>query len=274
MGTVTARVTDSGGRTASASVAYTVGSPLLLGATAPPAETAASLAAFPAIRYMRDFGDDGPDADALPELPAHNSLKMTVPSTVTVHVGWKDDVEELSTWMNGLTRPILLTWYHEPMGNISPTAYKATATRMVQIISGHPKRSLILGNGPVATRYWLDEGAGNPDDWAYPGMSFYGVDCYNGWNDRYRTAAQMFGVVFGKLRAKYPGIKLVIPEYAAERATTDPSGQGRAQMMRDHVAYLRAQPDVLACAWWNKGGDKITGLEPEQSTWRQLLQGA
>ncbi|MBM0228045.1 MULTISPECIES: hypothetical protein [Micromonospora] len=268
--TLTATVRDAAGRTATATAMVTV--PTLVGMSAEKgARTQRIVADYPAIRYMRDFGSDTGDADALPELPPLTAGKFVDAPAAVMHVSWKDDVEQLTTWLDGLTRPIYLTWYHEPMGDVAPATYRATATRLAQIVAAHPRRRYVLGHGPIVTRYWLDEGRGNPTDWGYPGMTHYGVDCYSRDTSTYWTAARMFGVAFGKIRAAYPGLRLLVPEYGLSRTTTDTTGAGRAQALRDHVTWLRQQADVDAVAYWNNWAEFELPDPPLESTaWRNL----
>jgi len=245
---------------------------MLVGATAYPGKpTSDMLAAFPQVRYMRDFGRDGGDADRLPELPAHDRGKMAAAAPdCVVHVSWKDDVDQLSDWLDGLVRPVYLTWWHEPMDDMGSADYRATAARMARIIAAHPRRHLVLGNGPIVSRWWLEHG-GDPADWWYEGATYYGVDCYNDHPRRYRTAVDMFGVA--ARAGRQFGVPWMVPEYGIERIESDPTGEGRARVMRDHMAWLREQPDCLAVGWWDHGGDLITGVEPEQTAWRDALAG-
>lgn len=236
--------------------------------------TSDMLAAFPGVRYTREFGKDTGDTDSLPELPQHGTGKMALGDDVLVHVSWKDDVEQLKPWLDALTRPVLLTWWHEPMGDVTPERYRMTVARVREIIDEHPKRDLVLGHGPIITRAWLMSKNGDPDDWAYDGMTFYGVDCYNDHSTRYRPGDELFAPL-DALRRRYPGIDLVVPEYGVERLATDPTGEQRAQVMREHHRYLLQRQeqhgDILAVAWWNIGNDVITGVEPEQTVWREIL---
>ncbi|MET8910667.1 hypothetical protein [Micromonospora sp. NPDC004551] len=268
--TLTATAGDAAGRTGTAATTLTV--PLLLGmSTEKGARTQRVVAEYPGIRYMRDFGTDGGDADALPELPPLNAGKFVDAPSAVMHVSWKDDVEQLTGWLDGLNRPVYLTWYHEPMGDVTPTTYRTTATRVAQIVAAHRNRRWVLGHGPIVTRYWLDEGRGDPADWGYPGMTHYGVDCYSRDTATYWPASRMFGVAFGKVRAAYPGIRLLVPEYGLVRTTADATGAGRAQAMRDHVTWLRQQNDVDAVAYWNNWAEYELGDPPLESTaWRNL----
>ncbi|MFC4145091.1 hypothetical protein ACFO0M_02375 [Micromonospora mangrovi] len=270
---LTAVVRDAAGHTTTATTTVTV--PLLVGMSAEKgARTQRIVAEYPDIRYMRDFGTDGPDADVLPELPALNAGKFVDAPSAVMHVSWKDDVEQLTSWLDGLSRPIYLTWYHEPMGDVAPATYRTTATRVSQIVAAHPKKRWVLGHGPIVTRYWLDEGGGNPTDWGYPGMTHYGIDCYSRDTATYWTASRMFGVSFGKVRAAYPGIRLLVPEYGLTRTTADTTGAGRAQTLKDHVTWLRQQADVDAVAYWNNWAEFELGDPPLESTaWRNLQLG-
>ena len=250
------------------------------GATAYPGEpTKQTLSGFPGMGYMRDFGKDLGDTDSLPELPSHTSMKMTLPGPdVLVHVSWKDDVNQLPGWLNGLTRPILLTWWHEPHGDMTPAAYRATAAKLQPIISAHPRGHLVLGHGPAVTRYWMDDKPNtNPMDWWYGGATFFGIDAYNDGpktdTEYYPSAEYMFstGVEF----ARSLGVPFVVPEYGLKRITADATGQGRAGAMSAHGAWLRQQSDCLAVGWWNHGENWIsTGADLEVAAWRGVIAGS
>jgi len=252
---------------------------MLWGATAMPgAATADTVAAFgPALRYMRDFGRDGPDDDALPELPPHGAGKwLAKPRGCLLHVSWKDDVEELTGWLDGLAEDIWLTVWHEPHGDVAPAVYRATGERAAQIIAAHPNGHHVVRLGPAVTRYWLAQKRGNPLDWWFAGANTYFIDVYaDGPDDRvgYRPGAQLIGEALAPIRAALPGVDIGLSEYGL-RLIGDDTGPGRAAAMVEHAGYLRAQPDVVGVTWWDIGGCRITGREPEQSTWRQILEEA
>ena len=276
--TLTARVRDTAGNVTTSSRTLSV--PTLVGVDAPTgAEWTTAMGTFPGVGYWRDFGVDGPDADSLPELPSMAAGKFsTAPAWSIPHLSWKDDVEQLAGWLDGLNRPIYLTWYHEPMGDVTPANYRATAVRVTQILAAHPKRRLVLGHGPIVTRYWLDEGGGNPADWAYPGMTHYGVDCYQDTPaaGSYWQVAKMFGVAFGKVRAAFPGVRLWVPEYGITKLSSDSSGAGRAQAIRDQITWLKGQPDVDGVAYFHNQRDfaKYALTDgPSQQAWRDVMAG-
>ncbi|WFE41967.1 hypothetical protein [Micromonospora sp. WMMD998] len=232
------------------------------------------VADFPNLRYMRDFGVKR-SGEPLPSLTAHGAGKFAdMPGNCVAHVSWKTDVERLGPWLDGLARPVYLTWYHEPMGDVVPAAYRSTAARVSQIVAAHRNRRWVLGHGPIVTRYWLDEGGGNPTDWGYPGMTHYGVDCYSQDRASYWPASRMFGVALGKVRAAYPGVRLWVPEYGRVRTTADNTGAGRAQAVRSDMAWLTAQSDVDAVGYYNNAVDfpqyAITAASPEGQAWRDM----
>jgi hypothetical protein len=241
------------------------------GATALPGQTAATVAAFPKLRYMRDFGRDT-DSDRLPELPPHATGKwLQKPPGCLLHVSWKDDVEELKTWLDGLQEDIWLTVWHEPMGDVTPTQYRTNAQRALDIIAGHRNGHFVARVGPVVTRYWLVSKGGNPADWWMPGFNLYGIDVYNDHKSVYRDSVDLFAAAFDKVRHALPGVQLCVPEFGLALLPGD-DGTVRSQMMRSHVAWLRRQPDLLAVGWWDIGGNRITGKEPEQGVWRTVLE--
>ncbi len=248
--------------------------PVMVGMSAPAgAPTRQIVAEYPHIRYMRDYGADT-NGNKLPDLPRLNAGKFVDAPSAVMHVSWKDSVEELGAWLTGLNRPVYLTWYHEPMGDVPPATYRATASRVSQIVAAHPNRKWVLGHGPIVTRYWLVEGRGNPTDWGYPGMTHYGVDSYSQDTGSYWPASRMFGTAFGKVRAAYPGIRLLVPEYGLVRTTADTTGTGRARAMTDHVTWLRQQPGVDAVAYWNNWPQyRLADPSPEATAWRNLQAG-
>ncbi|MEU3452197.1 hypothetical protein ABZ671_00940 [Micromonospora sp. NPDC006766] len=264
--TLTARVSNQAGHTATAAARIIL--PLLVGMDAPNgAEWATAVKDYSGITYSRDFGSP----TTLTALGAGKWVPL--PRGAIMHVSWKGDTDQLPAWLKGLDRPVYLTWYHEPMGKVDPATYRAIATRMGQAIAAHPNRRWVLGHGPIVTRYWLDEGKGNPADWAYPGMTHYGIDCYSQDTGSYWPAARMFGTAFAKVRAAFPGIRLLVPEYGLVRTTGDTSGAGRAQAIREHIGWLRRQDDLEAVAYFNSSVFPqfvLSPTSPEAQAWRDM----
>lgn len=250
--------------------------PFLLGMSAPNGQPTQQIVAEYAPQYMRDFGSDGGDADSLPELGNINTGKWFDAPNVLMHTSWKDDVTQLSTWLDTLDRDIYISWYHEPEGDVDPAVFRSTCEQMVAIIDAHPNKARVLGNGPITTRYWLQEGSnGNPTDWGYTGMTFYGIDFYNQSTSSYWGVEQMFVPALTKVRSAYPGIKIIIPEYGFIRTNADTTGTGRAAMLKTHIRWLRTQSDILACAYFNATGSipgvPFTATSPEGQAWKELM---
>lgn len=279
MATVTFRLRNkvTGQTSAPVSVNYTVRS-LLMGMDAPNgAEFKAAVANYLGMLYTRDYGRDGDDLDTLPEPSTHGAGKLAdAPADCVIHESWKDDPGLLSAWLDGVKRPYYLTWYHEAHDRVAPADYRAAGAQWSKIIAGHPNGHWILGHGPIVTRYWLDERKGNPTDFGYPGMTHYGIDCYQNTPTAaaYWGVEKMFGVGFGKVRAAYPGIRLWVPEYGIARLDSDRTGAGRAQAIRDHITWLRTQADVDAVAYFNNQADfpqyAFASTSPEGLAWREL----
>ena len=229
-----------------------------------PGDLPANLADYPQLGYHRHFGKDGSDADTLPELPntRTDARWLSLPPSAVLHVSWKDDVEALNAWLSTVDRNILLTWYHEPMGDVPPTTYRQTATRMVQIIANHPNRARILGNGPILTGWWLEEKRGNPADWWYPGATFFGVDSYKPRAmASYPSGSYMFGRALTFAQSK--GVPLVVGELGSELVPGD-TGPGRAQALRGWITYLRDTGTCTFVGWWNIGGDRFSAATPHE----------
>lgn len=195
-------------------------------------------------RYMRDFGVKL-NGESLTSLTPHGTGKLAdMPATTIPHVSWKTDVSRLSAWLDGLDRPIYLTWYHEPMGDVTPADYRAAASQIQTIIDRHPNGHYVIGHGPIVTRWWLDEGKGNPLDWWYPGATFYGIDWYEP-TTTYKGAPNMT-IALDRVRAALPGVRILLPEYGLLVGGTD-----RAGAIHRDMDFFRAQPDVDAVAYWN-----------------------
>lgn len=231
----------------------------LVGVTTEPLLTSQLVKDYPGIKYMRDFGVGRP----LPRLSEMNESKfITADKNTVMHVSWKSDVEALKPWLDRLTRPVYITWYHEPMGDVKPSTYRVNGERVANIIRAHKNRHLVLGNGPIVTRYWLDEGNGNPDDWAYPGMTFYGVDCYS---PKLLLPEVMFKC-FKKVE-KY-NVDILVPEWGIEGN----AGESRAAYMLAQGSYLLSHPRVKAFSYWNNWDQyRFASNSPEADAMRKLL---
>ena len=271
--TVSRTITDQQGNATVVSKTFTIASPLLVGMDAPNGSAwTQAVADYPGVAYTRDFGTGTPTNLT----PVGTGKWTALPANAIMHASWKGDVNQLSAWLNTVTRPIYLTWYHEPMGDVVPATYRATATQMAGIIDAHAKKHLVLGHGPIATRYWLDENNGNPTDWGYPGMTHYGIDCYQNTPTAasYYDNAKMFTTVFNKVRTAYPGVRILVPEYGIAKLNTDTTGAGRAAAIRGHIQYLRTLSYVDAVAYFNNAVQfpqyAITPTSPEGQAWKDM----
>lgn len=232
------------------------------------ADMPASLTNYQGMKITRHFGVDY-DKDGLPELPNVTSDMRwrSIAPDALIHVSYKDNVEQLNTWLNTLNREVLITWYHEPHGDVDPATYRRNAERMVAIINRHPRRHLVLGNGPIVTRFWLDEG-NNPDQFRYKGLTFFGLDPYNGKNmTRYRSSDEMYGRGFDT--ATRWDVPVVIGEIGAELIPGD-TGAGRAMAIRQWAVDARDSGMVTDWVYWNNNLNKLTDPEGDH-TLRTLI---
>lgn len=248
----------------------------LLGMTSPPGTAHNQMvAAFPGLELTAEFGPNSPNTT----LPPWGSGKQgNFPGLFWF--SWKAAPTLVGPWLDSAppnAEPFYLTWHHEPHGDMTPALYRQNAGIALDIIESHPRRDLVLGFGPVVTRWWLANSNGNPADWWVDGMSVYGIDSYND-NDAnastgYRTPAAQFTKVRDFARSK--GVPWGVREWGKKRGTWDPSGQGRCDAMEADVEWCQAQGDCVGMAWWNFGdvppSSKIIGIEPEQTVFRQLL---
>lgn len=285
--TLTRTILDTQGNQTTVTKVIRVGSPMLIGMDAPLGSAWNGVVTdYPGIRYTRDFGKDGPDADTLTEPTPYGTDKFTnLPAGAVMHLSWKDDTALFQGWLDAL--PVLpadhpgfyVSPWHEPRddvdaGTITAAYFRSQGEQLAQIIANHPKRGCIRGNGPILTRFDLDEKGVDPTVYGYAGMTFYGVDCYSQDTNVYYSTTKMFGTVFDKVTAAYPGIRLLVPEYGMVKTTTDSTGQGRADTIRQHITYLKSRGDVDAVAYFNATGSipgvPFTSTSPEAAVWRDL----
>ena len=228
------------------------------------------------IRYMRDFGKKRTDGATDITMPGTGKWAV-MPEDCIPHQSWKGPKEQLIPFMDALNRPCYLTRRHEPMGDVTPDVLRAENNWVADVIDGHPNGHFVIAHGPVVTRYWLMQKAGTmPEDWAYDRMGIYGVDCYNdytGTPTRYLAPDEMFAGL-DRVQTAFPDVDLIIPEYGKARIAADADGSQRAASMQADIDFLKARSKKpVAIGWWNIGGDFITGLEPEQTVWRNILAG-
>jgi hypothetical protein len=232
---------------------------LLIGATASPSTTASMLAAWPNCGYSREYGKDGPDSDTLTDLTADETNKFALPGFAGVwHQSWKDSPEDLAAYR--FNDPRYFTHHHEPAPEKSPATYRADAARMAEILATHPDAGNVLGNGPNLTRWQIANAPVaeriDPADYWYTGATFFSADTYNPSTSRYWTPEEMFQPIADAARGF--GVPWMAPEWGGKRLASDTTGEGRAAWIRDCLAYLAEQPDVLAVGWWDIGECRVS----------------
>lgn len=238
---------------------------LRLGVDFPPTMAAAHRELFPNSRYRRLFSDGN-----WSELPA---MLAQEPSEVLAHVSAKQHtLASLYDLLDVLERDIWLTYYHEPMGNVAPADYRATAATVAAQIAAHPNGHRVLLNGPNLTRYWIDpapsQGQGNPDDFWYDGATAFFNDCYTG-GAQYRTPSNMFDLTVQYAASK--GVPWAVPELGGQRIASDTNGSVRAVWLRDLVEYADTH-GCLAMAWFCKGTTgHLENYPNELTAWQELL---
>jgi hypothetical protein len=228
--------------------------------------TAALLARY-TPRFLREYGFKR-TGESLPSLSPHSSSRFTgVPQDVALHQSWKTDVNRLAEHLTTATRPAYYTWWHEPMdGDVTPANYRATAAKIAPIVAASGKSNLVLGHGPCLTAWWLVEKNGNPLDYWYDGANVFSLDLYG--FPPYPSALALVKPALDKIRSALPGVRIIVSEYGLKVG-----GTGRAAAIKDHVDYLRAQPDVDAVAYWDSyvtdADYRLPAGSPESIEWQR-----
>lgn len=189
-----------------------------------------------------------------------------LPRDAAIMYSFKDWPVDVSAWMT--SRPadwhttVYLTLDHEPeqgttQGDPTPADYRAEWAALVAQVANNPRRAEYKLT-PVFTEYYAKRNADT--FWsnfgqvsALPGVDAVGFDVYDndGKGTAYRAPSEAFSVPLSYARRADVRKPLILAEWGvARRPTTDASGAGAAQAMRDSMTYLRAQPDVPFVAWW------------------------
>lgn len=237
--------------------------PFRLGVDFPPTMAEGHRELFPNYRY-RGLFSDGPWTDL-------NPLLDDEPADVLPHVSAKT-LTGLGGFLDVLERDVWLTYWHEPMGNIEPAAYRANAETVAEVVAGHPNGHRVLLQGPCLTRYWIDpapgQGQGDPDDWWYDGATAFFNDCYTG-GAIYRTPQNMFDLTIEYAVSK--GVPWAVRELGGRRIASDTNGHERANWLSALVEYA-VEEDCLAMAWFCKGDTgHLENYPAELAEWQGLL---
>lgn len=246
----------------------------LLGMTAEPADTELMVATFPDILYMRRFGAKVGDQPGvrlrLPDEPGEVKWQCLPPNAI-MHDSWKGDIEQLWAYLDRLTRPALLSPWHEPMddvaaGRLTAADFRRMGERGAEIIAAHPNGHFVLGWGPILTRWWLEHG-GNPDDYWFDGANMFCADSYNKLSTGYRTPEGMLATI-AAIAAAY-GVPWAVPELGAELIEGD-DGTGRGAWLRGCAEWADQEGNCLAIGEWGLGGNRLIGHPIETAVWQEL----
>lgn len=208
-------------------------------------------------------------------LPAWSSSSWNAhPTSTVLWISWKVASQNVSTWLDGLPtarrNKVMLTYWHEPEQENTPTQFKNNFDAILNQIDGHPNRQYIQV-GPILTSAWQYQN-GNGANWGQWWSSTMREKCdFNGW-DCYNRA--------GSIPSDYPpplspthsyGITLKLPvlssaelelpwaigEFGSRRTNADTTGVGAAAWMRSWVEEMDRQACSYACYWHDSGNDLL-----------------
>lgn len=200
--------------------------------------------------------------------PGHglNASLTAVPAQVIPHVSFKDI--PTATMVNGflgkLTRPIYLTFNHEPEGDLTRAAYQSAWHTLAALVGAHPNGHLVT-LVEVFTLYAQVHGKTGPDkldtraEDMWTGVALIvGVDCYQETSATeylpLRTmAARAFEI------AKNLDVPLMFPEFGRQPITGD-TGHGAGKAYEADIADAD-DAGVIAMGLWDTGGDALAGVQ-------------
>lgn len=225
--------------------------PLLAGTDAVPV----NLTRTPTTRYVRVYNQPGHGLSA--------SIGA-IPAGVTPHVSFKDapTAAMVNSFLNILTRPIFLTFNHEPEGDLSTVAYQAYWDALSSLVALHRNGHLVT-LVEVFTGYAQEHGKTGPDgkdtlaEHMWSGRaSMVGVDVYQDHAAlTYPTYAALTKRAYAI--AKALGVPLMFPEWGRQPIPDDTAGHGVGLAYADDIAQAEAD-GIVAMGLWDNGGCSLT----------------
>lgn len=189
-----------------------------------------------------------------------------VPAQVKPHVSFKDQPSAamVTAFLDKLTRPIFLTWTHEPEGDLTIAAYQAGWHQLALIVTTHPNAHLVT-LVEVFTLYAQVHGKTGPDgkstraeDMWSGAASMVGVDVYQEHSDPvYHPLSVLADRAFEIAAAL--GVPLLFPEFGRQPIVGD-TGHGAGLAQADDVRDADAA-GVVAIGFWDTGGCVLTAVQ-------------
>jgi hypothetical protein len=257
-----------------------------------PSRLTATLAAFPGIASCRVFG---PAGKGIPTWTSPTVAALTA-AGVTPWISFKDWAHDttalaaVTTWLDTIPATLstaILTYHHEPEGDMIPADYRARWVKLAGRVRAHPNASKIK-LVPIHTLYPARHKVYdrfNPDWTTWTGVwqqwaptdstgryvgDWMGWDCYQEITATgYEDPAAFLRIPIGA--AYQSGVPLAVPELGAVKVPTDTTGTGRATWIAACLATLRAS-GTTAVNWWQSTG--TNGLDyrltdqPSAAAWR------
>lgn len=264
MGTVTVRVTDSGGTSTTTSVTYTVGSPLLLGASN--ADNATEIATyegrFGTLKIRRSYNqpsDDLPATWAACAAGIDANRRASVwsfkPNVVSVAAGGYD--ARIRTFLASIPRDGFVKWllmHHEPEGEIKSGAfttaqYKSAQARWSGLVKETARTDLVPAVCFAGTQTFDGQTAFTADDLTPAGMAVT-FDAYNKWPQSgfaWKELSDRAGLQVAW--AKASGRRWGISETGCYEDTSQP--QRKTTWTRNAVDFVRSNGGEFFCYWDN-----------------------
>ncbi len=239
-----------------------------------PAQLPGTLTTFPGISSCRVFGPAGRGIPAW----AGPTMAALISAGISPWVSFKDwpsnaqALAAVRAWMDMMPAAVssaMLTYHHEPEGDILPADYRARWVQLAAAVRAHPNaakiklvpiHTLYPARHKIFDRYTNDwtKWLGVWQQWAptdaagrYLG-DWMGWDCYQeiAATD-YEDPAAFFRIPIGA--AHQAGVPLAVPELGAIRTVTDPTGTGRAAWIAACLTMLHSS-GTAAVNWWQSTG--------------------
>jgi hypothetical protein len=244
-------------------VTATASVPILFGSDA----KVIDLIKFPKMAYTRVFASPGGGIPSVAKIPL----------TVKPHASFKDVPTPalVNPWLAALTRPVFLTYHHEPEGDISPTAYKAGWTALAQLVKAHPNGHFVT-LVEIFTQYAQVHKKSTQWGIASCASLWSGKAEAMGWDCYLEHAATAFvppATFFSGLlaAAKAANVPFMVPELDSIPMASDHDGSVQAAWLTSCAAYLKANGAIAVSVWDNVAGGNYVKTAKPLAAWQAVV---
>ena len=225
------------------------------------------LVKYPRLAYTRVFAALGKGIPSIADVPLQ----------VLPHVSFKDPptATVVNAWLATISRPVYLTYHHEPEGDLSPTDYRAGWATLAKLVQAHHNGHFVT-LVEIFTRYAQVHGKQTPWGPATWQNLWSGHASMMGWDCYLESTAKSFlppATFFAGLldAAKLCAVPYIVPELGSLPMSFDPDGSKEAAWLTACATYLKANGCRIVSAWDNPAGGNYVLTGKPLAAWQKIV---